>query len=197
MTQGSEIRGSKTENKKAPPDKSVATSSQLHKIRRGRGLRAAEIARLVGVSRQTIYAIESGDYVPNTAVALQLARVLEVTVEDLFSLGTSSKRPPVPVYAELLAGGNKYATGELVRIGRVGKRTVAVPAPRFPMFLSDADGAIVTQSKGRATIRTAAEPLADRNALVIAGCDPRPVFESGGSAVAEKGAGPCCGHASL
>jgi molybdopterin molybdotransferase/putative molybdopterin biosynthesis protein len=173
MTRGSEIRGNKAVNGKTSPDKPVATSSQLQKIRRGRGLGATEIARLVGVSRQTIYAIESGDYVPNTAVALQLARVLEVTVEELFSLGAVSERPPVRVNAELLAaGGDEYATGELVRIGRVGKRTIAVPAPRFPVFLSEADGAIVAQSKGRATIRTVSESSTSGNALVIAGCDP-------------------------
>ncbi len=173
MTRGSEIRGDKALNAKTSPDKPVATSSQLQKIRRGRGLGATEIARLVGVSRQTIYAIESGDYVPNTAVALQLARVLQVTVEELFSLGAASEQPPARVHAELLAAaGDEYATGELVRVGRVGKRTIAVPAPRFPMFLSEADGAILTQSKGRATIRTVAESSAERSVLVIAGCDP-------------------------
>ena len=173
MTRGSEIRGSKAGNGSAPQNKGATATSQLHKIRQGRGLGATEIARRVGVSRQTIYAIESGDYVPNTAVALQLARVLEVTVEDLFSLGEASDRAPVSIEAELLAGGgNEYAAGELVRLGRVGKRMVAAPAPRFPMFLSDADGAIAGQKKGRATIHTVAEPAADHNSLVIAGCDP-------------------------
>jgi len=173
MTRGSEIPVSKAGNGKSPENKPVATTSKLHEIRRGRGLGATQIARLVGVSRQTIYAIESGDYMPNTAVALQLARVLEVTVEELFSLGAASEGPPARVHAELLAaGGGEYATGELVRVGRVGKRTIAVPAPHFPVFLSEADGSIVTQSKGRATIRTVAEPSASRNALVIAGCDP-------------------------
>jgi molybdate-binding protein len=54
----------------------------------------------------------------------------------------------------------------------VGKRKVAVPAPRVPMFLSDADGAIISQSKSRATVREVTEPASDRNSLVIAGCDP-------------------------
>jgi DNA-binding XRE family transcriptional regulator len=47
---------------------------------------AAQLARTVGVARQTIYAVEAGSYVPNAAVALRLARVLQVTVEDLFWL---------------------------------------------------------------------------------------------------------------
>jgi DNA-binding XRE family transcriptional regulator len=38
------------------------------------------LAHLVGVSRQTIYAMEAASYVPNTTVALKLARVLEVGV---------------------------------------------------------------------------------------------------------------------
>src|SRR6201986_4506863 len=119
MTRGSAIPGvTKTGNGAAPQAKPVATTSQLPKIRQGRGLGATEIARLVGVSRQTIYAIESGDYVPNTAVALQLARVLEVSVEDLFSLGGEAEQPPANVQAELLASRREeYVSGELVRLG--------------------------------------------------------------------------------
>jgi len=99
--------------------------------------------------------------------------VLEVSVEDLFSLAGAAERPPADVQAELLATGREeYVSGELVRLGRVGKRKVAVPAPRVPMFLSDADGAIVSQSKSRAMVREVTEPASDRNSLVIAGCDP-------------------------
>src|SRR6185437_14464510 len=64
--------------------KYVKTRTQLHAIRERRGIGAAQVAKLAGVSRQTIYAIEAGDYVPNTALALQLARILEARVEDLF-----------------------------------------------------------------------------------------------------------------
>ena len=48
--------------------------SQLSRIRKTRGVRAADLARRVHVSRQTIYAIEAGTYVSNTEVALELAR---------------------------------------------------------------------------------------------------------------------------
>ena len=56
---------------------------------------ASDLARRVNVSRQTIYAIEAGTYVPNTEVALNLARELEVTVDELFSLqaGLARNRP--------------------------------------------------------------------------------------------------------
>mgnify|MGYP001260841690 CR=1 FL=1 len=49
-------------------------------------LSQAELAERVGVSRQTIVAIERGNYNPSVALALRLARALATTVEDLFVL---------------------------------------------------------------------------------------------------------------
>ena len=45
-----------------------------------------DLAAAVGVSRQTIIAMEKGNYTPSLTLALQLAQVFKVTVEDLFSL---------------------------------------------------------------------------------------------------------------
>ena len=45
-----------------------------------------ELANLVGVSRQSINAIESGRYVPSTVLALKMARVFGKSVEEIFSL---------------------------------------------------------------------------------------------------------------
>ncbi len=58
--------------------------TRLQEIRKMRGVSAADLARRAGVSRQTIYAIEDGSFVPNTTVSLQLARALDVTVEEIF-----------------------------------------------------------------------------------------------------------------
>jgi putative transcriptional regulator len=44
-----------------------------------------EMGKLVGVSRQTISQIERGDYSPSVTLALKIAKVFEVTVEDIFS----------------------------------------------------------------------------------------------------------------
>ncbi len=52
-------------------------------------LTQAEVARKVGVSRQTIIAIERGKYNPSVLLALKLARVLNTTVETLFKLEDS------------------------------------------------------------------------------------------------------------
>jgi putative transcriptional regulator len=46
----------------------------------------ADLAELIQVSRQTINTIESGKYVPSTALALKMATVFGVSVEDLFEL---------------------------------------------------------------------------------------------------------------
>jgi putative transcriptional regulator len=47
----------------------------------------AELADLIGVSRQTINTIESNRYVPSTVLALKIARVFEKPVEQIFMLG--------------------------------------------------------------------------------------------------------------
>ncbi len=44
----------------------------------------AELSELVGVSRQTIIAVEQGDYAPSVYLALKIARALGGTVEELF-----------------------------------------------------------------------------------------------------------------
>ena len=46
----------------------------------------AELADQIQVSRQTINTIESGKYVPSTALALKMAKVFGVSVEALFEL---------------------------------------------------------------------------------------------------------------
>ena len=43
-----------------------------------------DLARKVGVTRQTVLAIEKGNYAPSVLLALKLARALGCTVEDLF-----------------------------------------------------------------------------------------------------------------
>jgi putative transcriptional regulator len=50
------------------------------------GMTQEELARRVGVTRQTILSIEKGKYTPSVALALRLAQVLEVRVETLFQL---------------------------------------------------------------------------------------------------------------
>ncbi|MBD3368693.1 MAG: helix-turn-helix domain-containing protein [Candidatus Eisenbacteria bacterium] len=50
------------------------------------GMTQQDLADLVGVTRQTIHAIEKGRYNPSVGLALSLARVFVTTVEELFQL---------------------------------------------------------------------------------------------------------------
>lgn len=57
------------------------------KIQRAiKDLTQEQLAELVGVTRKTINTIERGKYVPSTLLALKMAKVLEVTVEELFMI---------------------------------------------------------------------------------------------------------------
>ena len=58
--------------------------NRLKELRARDGLNQQELGRLAGVSRQTISLIERGDYSPSVTLALKLAKICEVKVEDIF-----------------------------------------------------------------------------------------------------------------
>ena len=60
--------------------------NQLKALRAEAGLTQAQLAEAVGVSRKTINTIENRVFVPSTVLALQVARVLGVSVHDIFEL---------------------------------------------------------------------------------------------------------------
>lgn len=45
-----------------------------------------QLAEAIGVSRQTINAIELGKYIPSTVLALKMAKIFEKHVDDIFDL---------------------------------------------------------------------------------------------------------------
>lgn len=53
-------------------------------LRTARGLSQGQLATALGVSRQTINAIETGRYLPSLPLALALARLFERHVEEVF-----------------------------------------------------------------------------------------------------------------
>jgi putative transcriptional regulator len=53
----------------------------------------AELAREVGVTRQTVIAVEAGDYAPSVYLALAIAGHLGGTVEQLFEEELEADRP--------------------------------------------------------------------------------------------------------
>jgi putative molybdopterin biosynthesis protein len=148
----------------------METVSHLKAIRERRGIAASELARRAGVSRQTIYAMEAGSYVPNTTVALLLARVLEVTVEELFEIGFGH---PVdaPIEAQLLESGDWAVEGQPLRLCRVGKRVVAAPAAIGSMWMPAADAVVVGYIPGGVFAEAAADPPEEDKRFIVAGCD--------------------------
>ena len=57
------------------------------KVERARfDMTQADLARQIGVSRQSINAIEKGKYVPSAVLALKIARLFKKPVEEIFSL---------------------------------------------------------------------------------------------------------------
>ena len=58
--------------------------NQLKEHRSRLGINQTELGKLAGVSRQTISLIERGDYSPSVTLALKLAQIFEVSVEDIF-----------------------------------------------------------------------------------------------------------------
>lgn len=58
--------------------------NRLKEYRSRLGINQTDLGKRAGVSRQTISLIERGDYSPSVTLALKLAKICEVTVEDIF-----------------------------------------------------------------------------------------------------------------
>ena len=59
-------------------------ANSLRALREAAGLTQAYVARRVGVTRQTLIAIEQGKYSPTLELAFQLCRVFGVRIDDAF-----------------------------------------------------------------------------------------------------------------
>ena len=57
---------------------------KMMETRKAKGLSQQQLADLLGVSRQTINAIEKGDYNPTIKLCIGICRVLGLTLNDLF-----------------------------------------------------------------------------------------------------------------
>ena len=64
----------------------MPAKTTIKEWRARRDLNQGELAKLAGVSRQTINSIETGKYEPSLTLALKLAKVFACSVENLFSL---------------------------------------------------------------------------------------------------------------
>lgn len=60
--------------------------NNVYKMRIAKGLTQEELAEKISVSRQTIIAIEKGNYTPSVLLALKLAKIFNVSVNDIFKI---------------------------------------------------------------------------------------------------------------
>jgi len=58
--------------------------NRVHKLRTRKAVTQEELAKAVDVTRQTIIAIEKGDYTPSVCVALKIAKYFKKPVEKIF-----------------------------------------------------------------------------------------------------------------
>ena len=58
--------------------------NRIEEIRKERGIRQEEFAKVLGVSRQTISSLETGRYNPSIFLAYKIAKYFDMTIEEVF-----------------------------------------------------------------------------------------------------------------
>lgn len=58
--------------------------NKVYEMRTGADKTQEDLAEAIGVTRQTVIAIEKGNYAPSILLALKIARFFKVSVEDIF-----------------------------------------------------------------------------------------------------------------
>ncbi|HEY2030563.1 MAG TPA: substrate-binding domain-containing protein [Myxococcales bacterium] len=148
--------------------------ASLKQFRIQRGFTQQELARLTGLSRQTLVSIESGHSVPSTAIALLLARLLGCRVEELFALHEAGGE-----FRAALAHPMRPATSKAsprVVVGSVAGRWVAhrLDPQQRARDLTVAADAVLSSARKRGPVRLKAliDPQRLSENLLLAGCDP-------------------------
>ncbi len=59
--------------------------TRLHELRKEHNMQQSELANLVGVRRETIGNLENGKYNPSLKLAMDIAKVFDTTIEDIFT----------------------------------------------------------------------------------------------------------------
>ncbi len=163
------------------PRSSPATEryeSRLKTYRMARGLSQGEVAERVGLTRQAIYMIEAGRYLPNATTALRLARTLQCKVEDLFLLEQDLQS----VEAELLGESGGATSAERMKFWKVGERSWALRLSALgepsrgllsaDALVSPAPREAGKKAKRKVVLQALEDPAALDRQIAVAGCDP-------------------------
>lgn len=68
----------------ARPQANVRVKNRVRELRESRGWSQVELAASLGVSRQTVYFIETGKFDPSLPLAFRLAKLFRLQVEEVF-----------------------------------------------------------------------------------------------------------------
>ena len=149
-------------------------TNRLREMRIAAGLSQGELAQSAGITRQALYAVEKDQYLPGTEVALQLARALGTSVEDLFSL----KDGQDILQAELPADHSGVLTSTRVKLATVGNRLVAKPVMELGDVLNytvPADALVlgsIPRRKRSVYVHLLKNQKDVEGQILVAGCDP-------------------------
>ncbi|HEY4516698.1 MAG TPA: helix-turn-helix transcriptional regulator [Candidatus Paceibacterota bacterium] len=72
------------------PRMKESVSNRVFEARSRRSVTQEDLASAVGVTRQTVIAIEKGNYTPSVLLAIKLARFFKMSVEELFVISKHS-----------------------------------------------------------------------------------------------------------
>ena len=165
--------------KRVPSEDRDLVERRVRAARLERGLSQAELAEATGLTRQAVYSIESGRYLPNVTSALLLARTLNRRVEDLFG-----REPAGSVLdGELLAQKPGRPLTARAKVWSVGERTLVLPVVSLGAdraYSTPADGLILgplgprgrLASARRVRVQLLQDERVVRQQVVVAGCDP-------------------------
>jgi putative molybdopterin biosynthesis protein len=151
----------------------MTVKSKVQQIRKAAGLTQADLAKMIGISRQAYTSIESGKSVPSTEVALQLAKALHTTVDDLFWLDEGLDRT---VTAELLDNVGPVPEGTRMQLFQFGNRKIARPLKdgAFASHTFNPADAIAIKQHGphQVDLTLINNSATDTPTLLLAGSDP-------------------------
>ncbi|MBM9537931.1 substrate-binding domain-containing protein [Desulfobulbus alkaliphilus] len=138
----------------------------LKAMRMARGISQKDLARRVGVGRQAIYDMESGRYVPNTALALRLARELGCKVEELFHMEGQQEKESIILPEQVDQPGTRLS------VVRVNERLIAYPQDGKWLLNEGFHAADGLLDKTGRDIQLLQDAQRLENTILLLGCDP-------------------------
>ncbi|PWI57387.1 substrate-binding domain-containing protein [Sulfoacidibacillus thermotolerans] len=134
------------------------------------GFSQADLAEQAGVTRQAISSIESNQVVPSTAIALRLARIFGVSVEELFEETTNK----LEVIATVDNSENEWRPGDRVIVTKIGKTRTAHLATvlQGQRLQSHPASGVIRERLDTRHVRVELIPVqSSAQSIVLAGCD--------------------------